>query len=64
MQRPQRSFLNPSRVGSKALISQRCANKFGRYVAVVEYGGGGWRSSWRYWKVEVVGDGPDSFLSY
>lgn len=42
-------FLNPSRVGSKAFIAQWRANKFGRYVAVVEYGGGGQRSLWRWW---------------
>jgi hypothetical protein len=35
--------LKSSRVGSKAFIAQRLVNKLGRYMAVAEYGGGGWR---------------------
>jgi hypothetical protein len=42
-----KKFLNPSGVGSKAFISQWSVNKFGHYVVVMEYGGGGWRSLWR-----------------
>lgn len=33
-------FLKSSRVGSKAFIAQKCANKFGRYLAFPEYEGG------------------------
>lgn len=29
----------------KAFIIQRCANRFGRYLVVGEYGGGGWHGS-------------------
>lgn len=34
-------FLKSSKVGSKAYIVQRCANIFGHYLAVIEYGNGG-----------------------
>jgi hypothetical protein len=32
-------FLKSSRVGSKAFIALRCANKFKRYLAIAECGG-------------------------
>jgi hypothetical protein len=32
-----------SRAGSKAFIVQWCVIKFKRYLAIIEYGGGGWR---------------------
>jgi hypothetical protein len=36
-------FLKSSRGGSKAFIVQWCAIKFRRYLAIIEYGGGGLR---------------------
>jgi hypothetical protein len=36
-------FLKSSRAGSKAFIVQWCVIKFRRYLAIIEYGGGGWR---------------------
>lgn len=36
-----KEFLKFSRVGSKAFIIQYCAIKFGCFLVVMEYGGGG-----------------------
>lgn len=38
-----KEFVKSSRVGNKAFIAQRCSNKHGRFLAVVEYGVGGRR---------------------
>jgi hypothetical protein len=39
-----KAFVKSSRVGSKAFIAKRCLNKFGLFLAVVEYGGGDQRA--------------------
>lgn len=31
-------FVKFTRVGSKAFIAQRCSNRYGRYLAMTEYG--------------------------
>jgi hypothetical protein len=36
-------FLKSSRAGSEAFIVQWCVIKFRRYLAIIEYGGGGRR---------------------
>jgi hypothetical protein len=37
--------LKSSKVGSKAYIVNRCANRFSRFLAIAEYGGG---ASWLF----------------
>lgn len=60
----RKEFLKSSRVGSKAFIVQRHANRNGRYLVIGEYGGGGRRSSiiipegregkgWYEWVIEL-----------
>jgi hypothetical protein len=38
-----KEFVKSSRVGNKAFIALRCSNNHGCFLALVEYGGGGWR---------------------
>jgi hypothetical protein len=40
-----KEFLKSYRVGLKAFIIQRHVNRFGCYLAVGKYGGGGWHGS-------------------
>lgn len=53
--------MKSSRVGIKAFIAQCGLNHFGRFLAVVEYGGD--NSLQSSWKVEEVVAGQDSLSS-
>lgn len=38
-----KEFVKSSKVGNKAFIALHCSNKHGCFLAVAEYGGGGWK---------------------
>jgi hypothetical protein len=46
-----KEVVKSSRVGFKAFIVQRCSNKYGRFLAVVDYGGAIEGALWSYQNV-------------